>query len=59
MKTLTGVYNPTQADDKRYRKKLKDRIEKIYFTFTFPYMNRIYDSGIICAVFFGNILNLK
>ena len=25
MKTLTEVYNPSQADDKRYRHKLKDR----------------------------------
>ena len=28
MKTLTEVYNPIQADDKRYRHKMKDRIEK-------------------------------
>ena len=35
MKTLTEVYNPTQADDKRYRQTLKDRIEKRYFPF-FP-----------------------
>ena len=28
-------------------------------THIFPYKNRIYDSGIICTVFFGNILNLK
>ena len=33
MKTLTEVYNPTHADDKRYRRKLKNRIEKSYFRF--------------------------
>ena len=33
MKTFTEVCNPIQADDKRYRYKLKDRIEETYIRF--------------------------
>ena len=36
MKTLTEVYNLIQADDKRYRHKLKDRKRRGIFVF-FPF----------------------
>ena len=35
IKTLTEVYNPTKADDKRYCHKLKDRTDEWYVRFLF------------------------